>query len=113
MHKALAQIEFLSCSGPPASGVKAPVQPHIETLGYEDPDWPDRLPALAAAKDFMRFVYTFSRQVAHVLMKAPMPSPMKPADDRLQVLFREALREGRKGGMTAVKFQEKYDENTI
>jgi hypothetical protein len=48
-------------------------------------------------KRFLRFFHTFSRQNTHVQMKAPTPSLMKPADDRQQVLFREALMQGRRG----------------
>jgi hypothetical protein len=32
----------------------------------------------------MKFVHTFSRQNTHVQMKAPTPSLMKPADDRVE-----------------------------
>ena len=38
----------------------------------------------------MRFFHTFSPWNTHVQMKALTPSLMKPADDREEVLFREA-----------------------
>jgi hypothetical protein len=44
----------------------------------------------------MKFIHVFPAMNAHVQMEAPTPSPMKPADDSEQVLFREALREGRR-----------------
>ena len=48
-------------------------------------------------KRFLRFFHTFSRQNTHVQMKAPPASSMKPADDRQEVLLREAVQEGQRG----------------
>ena len=46
-------------------------------------------------------------------MKARMPSLMKLADDREEVLFREALMEGRRGTPTDFATDERWEELKI
>lgn len=46
-------------------------------------------------EECLGFVHTFSPWKTHVQMKALTPSLMKPADERAEDPFREALMEGR------------------
>jgi hypothetical protein len=46
-------------------------------------------PLWQQAKECVKVHHTFPRWNAHVPMKAPVPSPMKLADDREQLLFRQ------------------------
>jgi hypothetical protein len=44
----------------------------------------------------MKFVHTFSPWNTHIEVEASVPARMKPADASEEVLFREALMEGRR-----------------
>jgi hypothetical protein len=60
----------------------------------------------------MKFVHTFSPWNTHVQMKALTPSLMEPADDREDVLFREALWEGQSGN-DCTRLPGKHDESPM
>jgi hypothetical protein len=47
--------------------------------------WLTGFPLWQGRKECLKFVDTFPRQNAPVQMKAPRPSPIKPADDREEV----------------------------
>ena len=60
----------------------------------------------------MKLLHTFCPWNTHVQMKELTPSPMKPADDREEVLFWQALMEGQSGN-DCTRLPGKHVESTM